>query len=256
MTKPPLRIDDQYQGFPGVALGGVTGGLLAQHIGMPAEVILKRPIPTGTPLERSETEEGVALLIDGDVAAQARPASVEIDVPAPVSWTQATAASTAYLGHHAHPYTDCFCCGTNRPHGDGLRIFAGPLGSGPLLAAPWTPDRTHVGPDGTLPLTHLWAAVDCPSIWAVIEAAAPDSEDHVVSGCLALRRHAPLRAGRRYVVVAWPLQRQGETWPAAAAVFTADGTLTAVAHHTLVVTDWGVPLGLRRRTESNEPPRS
>lgn len=246
MTNPTVRIADRYQGFPGKALGGVTGGLLARRMGREAEVGFRRPVRTGATMDIVATDAGVALVDDGEIAAEARPATVELDVPEPASWEAATAASETYLGHHDHPVPSCFTCGTDRRAGDGLRVFAGPVGDGSTLAAAWTPHPNFSDDDGRLPLEYVWAAVDCPSIWAVMEAAPADSPDHVVSGRLAVRVDGSIRTGEPHVVMAWPLPSESGTRHAAAAVFTADGDLIAVARHTLVVTDWGVPLGLSR----------
>lgn len=241
-----MVIEDRYQGFPGIALGGITGGLMARRIGKEVEVVLKRPIPTGEEFDIVESNEGTKLLMEGDLAAVAHPTSVDIEVPEPVSWEDAKAASQSYLGHHDHPYAACFTCGNERSEGDGLRIFAGPLADRSLLAAPWTPHSSHATSEGVLPLEYIWAAVDCPSIWAVMEMADSESTDRVVSGRLALRQNAPIHADEPHVIMAWPFTRQGNTWPAAAAIFSAEGEVKAVAKHTLVVTDWGVPIGVSR----------
>ncbi|HKJ59437.1 MAG TPA: hypothetical protein VKA37_09415, partial [Halobacteriales archaeon] len=76
------------------------------------------------------------------------------------------------------------------------------------------------------------------------EAAAPDSPDHVVTGRLAVRLEAPIRAGEPHVVAAWPLERLTGRRLAAAVILDDAGAVKAVAHHTLVVTEWGVPLGV------------
>ncbi|NBB85068.1 MAG: hypothetical protein GVY12_02445 [Bacteroidetes bacterium] len=250
MATTSIVIEDRYQGFPGIALGGITGGRMADRIGNEAEVVLHRPIPTGRMLEMIETEEGIQLRMEGDLAATAHPTAVDIKIPDPVSWEDAKAASQYYLGHHDHPYPACFTCGHERAEEDGLRVFAGPLENGPMLAAPWTPHPNHATSEGVLPLEYSWAAVDCPSIWAVVEAAAPESTERVVSGRLALRHKAPIRAGEPHVIAAWPLARKGDIWSAAAVIYSGEGDVKAVAHHMLVVTDWGVPLGVSRPNPS------
>jgi hypothetical protein len=159
-------------------------------------------------------------------------------------------AGQEYLGHHDHPYPSCFCCGTERAEGDGLRIFAGPLENEPILAAAWLPHPNHADDDDTLPVEYTWAAMDCPSIWAVMEDAPPASPDHVVTGKLAVRVDSPVQTGDPHMVLAWALPPESGTRPAAAAIIDRDGNLKAVAYHTLVVTDWGVPLGISRSVDS------
>lgn len=249
MTNPTVKIPDRYQGFPGKALGGITGGLLARRVGREAEVEFRRPVRTGAAMDVVDTDAGVALMDDGEIAAEARPGTIELNVPGPVSWEAATAASEAYLGHHDHPVPSCFTCGTERRVGDGLRVFAGPVADRPTLAAAWTPHPNLSDDDGRLPLEYAWAAVDCPSIWAVMEAAPADSPDHVVSGQLAVRVDGSIRTGEPHVVMAWPLPTESGTRPTAAAIFDADGEVLVVARHTLVITNWGVPLGISRPEE-------
>lgn len=244
-----VRIEERYHGFPGIAMGGFAGGLVASRVGTEAEVTFQRPIPTEQALEIRETDDGAELRLGDDVAATATPTSVDVDLPGPVSLADAEVATQSYPGHRKHPYPSCFTCGPDRAEGDGLRVFPAPVGEGPvedgpLVAAAWTPHPDHAGADGTLPPEIVWASVDCSSIWPVIEAAAPDSPDHVVTGRLALRQEEPIRAGEPHVVAAWPLEGRDSRRPAAAVILDAVGTVKAVAHHTLVVTEWGVPLGV------------
>jgi hypothetical protein len=93
-----------------------------------------------------------------------------------------------------------------------------------------------------LPAEIVSAAVDCSSIWPVIEATPPDCPDQVVTGRLAVRLDGPIRAGEAHGVAAWPTDRP-DGRRLAAVVLDEGGEVKAAAHHTLVVTDWGVPLG-------------
>lgn len=251
MMDAAVRIDGRYHGFPGIAIGGFAGGLLADRIGPAAEVTFRRPIPTGAPLELSATGDGVEFRVNGTVLAGATPADLDVDVPAPVSMADAERATQAYPGHRTHPYPSCFTCGPDRAAGDGLRVFpstveerSGPQGGSPLVAAAWTPHPDHAGPDGTLPPAIVWSAVDCSSIWPVILATPPRSDEQVVTGRLAVRLDEPIRAGEPHVVTAWPVARRDGRWLAEAAVLDATGSTKAVARHTLVAAEWGVPLGV------------
>lgn len=235
-------------------MGGFAGGLLARRVGSEAEVTFRHPIPTGDELSIVATDDGSELRIDDEVAATATATAVAVDLPDAVSLSEAEAATRSYPGHRTHPYPSCFTCGPDRPEGDGLRVFPapvadgpaddGPVGIGPLVAAAWTPHPNHADADGVLPPQIVWSAVDCSSIWPVIEAAPLDSRDHVVTGRLAVRLNAPIRAGEPHVVAAWPLGNPDGKRLAAAAILDESGDAIAVARHTLVVTDWGVPLGV------------
>lgn len=251
-----VRIADRYQGFPGLAIGGYTGGLLARHLGTEAEVGFRRPIPTDTPLDLVKTDDAIELRLAGDVAAEATTTTVDTELPDPVPMEDATAASRDYPGHRHHPYPSCFTCGPERAAGDGLRVFPGPVSNGSMVAAAWTPHPDLAEGDGVLPREFVWSAVDCSTIWPLIEAAPPDSQDHVVSGRLAVRLDGQIRAGEPYVVSAWPLPPRGNKRPAAAVITDAAGRVQAVAEHTLVVTDWGIPLGVNHwdsEPEFDEP---
>ena len=80
-------------------------------------------------------------------------------MPAPVSVAEAAEASPRYAGFVHHAYNTCFVCGPARE--DGLRVYAGPVEGRPgLVASPWTPAE-DVRPE------LVWAALDCPSGWAV-----------------------------------------------------------------------------------------
>ena len=251
-----VRIADRYQGFPGLAIGGYTGGLLARHLGTEAEVGFRRPIPTDTPLYLVKSDDATELRLAGDIAAAATTTTVDTELPDPVPKGDAVAASRNYPGHRHHPYPSCFTCGPERAEGDGLRVFPGPVSNGSTVAAAWTPHLDLADSDGGLPLEFVWSAVDCTTIWPHIEAASPDSQDHVVSGRLAVRLDGQIRAGESYVVSASPLPPRGNKRPAAAIITDAAGRVQAVAVHTLVVTDWGIPLGVDnwdRELEFDEP---
>ena len=65
----------------------------------------------------------------------------------------------------------------NRPPGDGLRIFPGPVAGLGLWAAPWTPDPSVAGANGKVRPEVVWAALDCPSGIAAAEAAGLGAGD-------------------------------------------------------------------------------
>ena len=243
MGRPSVTIEPRFQGLRDIALGGYVGGLLAG--GRTAEVRLFRPPPVGRSLRIEDREDGAtALMEDGNAVALARPVDLEMDVPAPVAVGESVAASRSYPGFRFHFVPMCFVCGPARQAGDGLRIFPAPVPGRALVAAPWVPDASLAGPDGAVAPEFLWAAVDCPSIWALIHRAPRDSRERVVTARLALRPVAPARVGEPCVVTGWDLGTEGRFRIAGAAVHSAEGRLLAVARHTLAPTDWGVPLGL------------
>src|SRR5687767_8583360 len=100
----PTVIDPRFAGMPDIAHGGYTSGLLAGALGAhTAYFRLKRPIRPGRRLElRRAAGELVELHEGGHLLAEARPAELDLDVPAPVSLADAEAASAGFPGFHRH----------------------------------------------------------------------------------------------------------------------------------------------------------
>jgi hypothetical protein len=247
-----LAIDQRYRGFADedgsyrVALGGYVGGLLAGKLAGPAEVRLRGIVPMGRRLEVERPDSNRAVLSEaGTVLAEARRTELEIDAPAPVSLSEAEEASSSYPGFRAHLFPGCFTCGPAREPGDGLRIFPGPVADRELVAAPWTPDASLAGPTGSLLPEFVWAALDCPQLWALIASAPPDSGERVVTAGMSVRIESTPQAGGRYVILAWPMHREDRTIFAGGAVFADGGELLVAAQQRAVVVHGrGVPLGL------------
>jgi hypothetical protein len=126
-----------------------------------------------------------------------------------------------------------------------LRIFPGRLPGTEIVAAAFVPDAALADDIGALPSELAWAAVDCPQLWSLMLAAPSDSPERVVTNGIAATVLAPIRAGQRYSVVAWPAGRAGNRLYADATVLSDEGDLIAVSRQTAAVVgpDWGVPLG-------------
>lgn len=246
-TARMLEISDRFQGIPGVALGGYVGGLLARGAAS-AEVTLRRPVPTGRPLSLVEAEDGTSALLDGDeLLATARRAPVALEVPSSVSWEESVAASSRSLQRSRefrHPFPRCLTCGIERAEGDGLRLFAGPVPDRGLVAAAWTPHPATEHESGSVAAELVWAALDCPTIMALVFGASSDSAVRVVTGRFAVLRSGSVRAGEPHVVMGWSAGTEGRALIAGGGIWSARGELVALARHTLVPTSWGVPLGL------------
>ena len=244
-----LLVEERFRGFEGLALGGYLGGRLAAGL-RSAEVKLRRPVPVGQRLFLEERGAGIRELLDaeGTVLARARPAEVELSPPRAVAVAEAAAASEGSLQRSGvrHPFPGCFTCGDGRAEGDGLRLFAGPVAGGGLVAAAWTPPPALAdGADQVQP-ELVWAALDCPTIMAAVFASAPDERLRVVTRQLAVALRGPVRTGRPHAVVAWLAAREARLLVTGGAVLGADGEVLAVARHALAPADWGVPLGRAR----------
>jgi hypothetical protein len=204
-----LTIEARFNGPDGSANGGYTCGRIAELLGGGAEVTLRAPPPLEKPLVVEREGDGVRVLDGETLVAEAVPATFELDVPAPPSFEEAKTASGRYPGLEEHAFPRCFVCGPAREPGDGLRIFAGPLGDG-RFAATWQP--TEVGPE------LVWAALDCPGAIAV---GFPERGETLL-GRFAVDIDDLPEPGERCVVVAWPLGEDGRKLYAATALYGED----------------------------------
>jgi hypothetical protein len=235
-------IEPRFQGIPKIALGGYVGGFLAREL-TGAEAVFRRPVPLGQPLrvDRAGGQE-TALLNGEELLTTVRPAQVDLRVPPALTMEESEAASSAYPGFTRHLFPNCFTCGPARSEGDGLRVFAGPVAGREVVASPWTPDPGLAGESGEVAREYIWAALDCPSIWALLVQEPSDSTERAVSGRMAVQQMAPVRPREPHLVMAWAVGREKRTRTGGAAILSATGKTCAIARHTLVVTDWGIPL--------------
>jgi len=218
-------IAERFHGPAGSANGGYACALAARWIDGPAEVTLRVPPPLGRALQVAHEDERVVVL-DGDVlVAEARAATVDVDVPEAVSLAEAELAAAGYPWRDAHPYPTCFVCGPQRERGDGLCIFPGPVEGRSLFAAPWTPDVSLADADGYVRPEFVWGALDCPS--GIVTDVFGDV-GLILLGRLAADLKRPVVAGEAHVVQAWPVSRDGRKLHTASALFTAKGELRAV----------------------------
>ena len=214
-----MIIPGRFNGPPGSANGGYACGIVSEALGGGFEVTLLSPPPLDKELDLVGNE-----LRDGDaVVARARRAMLPLETPGPVSLAQAEEASKRYAGFEHHAYPTCFTCGPARD--DGLGIFAGPVaGRQGVVAAPWTP-AADVRPE------IVWAALDCPSGWAVDEF----QREGVLLGQMAAAIRTLPEPGVAHVVVGWRIGEEGRKRYAGSALYSADGNVLAQARSTWLV---------------------
>ena len=218
-----MRIPARFNGPPRSANGGYACGLVAGLLGGEAEVTLRMPPPLERELDVVRADGRVELRDGETVVAEAERASVEVDVPAPVSLAEAEAASTRYAGFAHHAYPTCFTCGPARD--DGLGIYAGPVeGRDGLVAATWTPAEEPT-PE------VVWAALDCPSGWAVDDF----QREGVLLGRMAARLERLPEPGEPHVVLGWRVGEEGRKRYAGSALLTAAGEVLARSRSTWIV---------------------
>ncbi|HLE99730.1 MAG TPA: hypothetical protein VI540_07505 [Gaiellaceae bacterium] len=214
-----VTFERRYRGPLTSANGGYACGRLAAYVdATDVEVTLRLPPPLNRPLAVRPDGDAVRLLDGGAVVAEARPAPVQIDAPAPVAVPAAEEAKERHVRGWSPDFRECFVCGT-RAEGDGLMIRAGAVaGREPLHAAPLTfPESAQ---------EIVWAAIDCPGAYAV----GAEGRGGVVLGRMTARILRVPDAGESCVVAAWPTGEDGRKLFAGTALFSDDGELLALAH--------------------------
>jgi hypothetical protein len=215
-----LTIARRYRGPLHSGNGGYSAGLLAGFLDGPAEVTLRLPPPLERELRVAEQDDKL-LLLDGDaIVAEAEPATVELELPAPPTRAEAEAASERHVHFGSENFAECFSCGY-RPE-DGLCIHVGPVEGTEVQAAPWTA-REVSGP-------VVWAAIDCAGAYAI---GGPGRGEVVLGRMAADVRRLP-GEGEECVVVAWPLGEDGRKVYAGTALFGRDGEPLAWARQTWI----------------------
>jgi hypothetical protein len=251
---PSITIDMRFCGPPKSGNGGYVCGLLAGHIGGSAEVTLRVPPPLGKRLDIVAGADGAVDLRDGDtIIATGRSARIEVSEIPTASYSEAEDAvrRTPY-DESNHSLPACFVCGPARAHGDGLRIFAGPLVARTdrkigAFAACWVPYTNLAGDDGFVATEFVWACLDCPTGYAGLGARhmGMSGAETILLGRMSARIDDHPTPGDRYVVTAWPTGRDGRKLFASSALLRADGEVLAVAQATWLLVDRQVQLGER-----------
>lgn len=230
MLVEKITISPRYCGPSTSGNGGYVCGRIARHISGPASIRLYSPPPLETEL-RIEAAEGVVKLLHGsELIGEGCSAELDLTPPLRPSFSEAKEASTSYLGFKEHSFPRCFVCGPHRDEGDGMRIFAGPTKDNSIVAAPWIVDASLAG-DAQLSDEFLWAALDCPSGFAVL----PVAEDRtVVLGLLSVDIRGSVRAREKCVVIGWPIHVEGRKRMAGSAVISETGDTVAIGSATWI----------------------
>lgn len=231
-----LSFGRRFRGFESGALGGyAAGAVVVGRIDGPAEVNLRSLPPIERDLKLSEQgDDGRLVLLDGEtLVLEASPAPFELEIPPALSVTEAEEAGHRLIHDElGHLYPSCFACGPDREPGDGLRLFMGRISAdADLLASAWTPDALLAESGDAVPAEMVWAALDCPSIWAVGEF--PEGGFNVLAR-QRVESLAPVPVGEPAVVTAWPIEHDGRKHLTGAAIHDGDGRLLARGESLLV----------------------
>lgn len=235
-----VRFEPRFQGFTDGALGGYAAGVAARGIDGPAEANLRALPPLDRELTLAGGDDGARELHDGEtLVLEIRPVGFELEIPQTPSLDDAQAASSDLVHDAEHPWPDCFTCGPGREEGDGLRLFLGwPADREGLLTAAWTPDP-GLTPEQALPSEFVWAALDCPTIWAAWlgddgQVRVPEPGTFSVLARYRLERLAPVPTGEPAIVTAWPISHDGRKHLTGAAIHSPDGEVLARAESLLI----------------------
>jgi hypothetical protein len=227
-------VKGRFCGAPNIASGGYVAGLLGKHLSGPARVSLDVPVPLEQALAIERVTDGIALTHGVATLAHAAPAPLQLEPPVAVSYAEAEWASERYLGFTEHAFPGCFVCGPARDWGDGLAIFPGPIPGRHLVAAPWAPDPSLFDKHGVVRAEFVWAALDCPTGFALLEAFG---RRKVLLRQLTASLIRPLHVGARWVVMGWPFAAEGRNLLGASAIFSETGELHALASAVLSCAD-------------------
>lgn len=251
-----IAVARRFHGPPKSANGGYIGGRLAAYVEGAAEVTLRKPPPLDTPMSVRPAPGGVfELRLDGELVADARPATLGLAPPRAPSFEQAHAAELRSFDPSRHPLPTCFVCGPQRRAGDGLRIHPGPMDPDDadwdgLLAATWIPDAGLADESGRLPSEIVWAALDCPTAYAVSSAAGMRS---VLLGRQAVEMRALPAAGSRCVLAARRTGCDGRKHYAESFLYADGGELLAECRATWIEVSPEVMRGASGRERPDRP---
>ncbi len=221
-----IVIGRQFRGPPNSGNGGYVCGVLAKGLEGPVTAMLRAPPPLDTDLALQSRDGVNTLTGDADVLiGQAGPATQALPEPPPApSLEAARAAGARSLAFQKEVHPPCFTCGVTRE--DGLRVLPGQLeGAAPgVVACVWTPHADFADAGGVVASEIVWAALDCPGIFAWIET---EGRPGGLLGTMTGEVTAPVRAGEDYVVLAWPIEASGRKKISGVALYDGEGQVLA-----------------------------
>lgn len=221
-----LIIERRFCGPPGYAHGGYLSGVLASHSDRQLRVRLLQPVPLDATFAVHTAQDGAVELRQGErLFARGEPDTLQLSVPDAPNYLRALDASRGFIGFVRHAFPQCFACGTERPRGDGLRIFAGPLAGSECVAATWAPDASLAGAAGKVRPEFMSAALDCPGYFAARNDGVP-----MLLGEFTTHVDRCVHIDEPCIVIGWKISSSGRKYEAGTALFDEDGELCARAH--------------------------
>lgn len=239
-----LTIAQNFSGPPDSGNGGYVCGVTAARLvddpsdvdGSAIEVTLRLPPPLERPMQIEPTAEGLALVDEGAVVAEARRSTIDDEPPDPVDFAHARQGATVFdveTYDHIHPFGNCFVCGPRRAEGTGLRIFPAPAIDRTGVAAwPWKTYPALADDSGRIRFEFLWSALDCPSCfgyWMVNGMGTP-----IVLGRLTVEVRRRPAIDEPLVVGGWQIGQEGRKVLGGAVVWDDDGAIVAQSRATWI----------------------
>jgi hypothetical protein len=223
-----IIIDPRYNGPNTSGNGGWVAGSLARLLGHESvSVSLRAPAPLNVPMSVYWRGDGaVTLEKDGTLIAEACLAPLTLDLPTAPDPDEAEVAGV--LARKINPqgtngrYARCFSCGLARS--DGLHIVPGPVGNDGMVATSWTAPSLANSKE-QLSVEATWAALDCSAGFAWMQRLG--ARTPIITARMTAVIDQPLRVGRRYTVIGWPIAQDGRKLHAGTAIFDATGTVQA-----------------------------
>lgn len=213
--------------------GGYVAGLLAGHVDGAVQVTLRRATPVGVELAVEQDGDGrVTLSHDGELIAEAQPASLDLEVPTPPGLEAARDAEAGSPSHWnelgVHPI--CLGCGLARDDDEGLAIAVGAVevDGREQVAAVWRPTAAMAGADGGVDPHWVLTALDCPGAMAFIARGTFAG----LLGRIVFEQTGRVEPDVDHVVTGWQIDRDGRKLFAGTALATGDGTVLARARAT------------------------
>ncbi len=242
-----LTIGSRFRGPDRSGNGGYTAGSLAGRLpaagASAVEVTLRQPPPLDVAMkvqyvDLEDATRQALLLMGGSRIAVGQVVGGEPAPVEPVSAATAQQAMSRFPGLDSHPFPSCFVCGPQRAHGDGLRIFPGPVDAG-VVASTWVPHESLTDrPDRPNdPVQHVgigtaWAALDCAGGWA-----GDVGERRMVLGRMTALVDALPLVDEPHVVLGEARGREGRKTFTASTLYDSDGRIVGRAEHVWIAID-------------------
>ena len=223
-----VTIDSRFRGPGGMANGGYIAGIAASFVHAPTvQATLRLPTPLEVALPVRQAEGRAELLnAEGEVVVEARPATLDLPLPALPTREEAAEAVRRNAGRFTHSAGLCFCCGNVAP--GGLRVAVGAVAGRPgLVAGLWQPGRDFAGADGLIDPVYLWTALDCPGAFGT--HAEADGPVGMLLGRLTGQLTGRIAVDEPCLVLGWRIAIEGRKCTAGTAILGADGGVRGIA---------------------------